>query len=63
MSCHTSEYLSTQSYQTFIECPYLITIVEYLAKIISFFLLIETTTHSKKFDPHQCPHASKCAMG
>ncbi len=55
MSCHTSECSTTQSNQTFIRCPYLITIVEYLTKNISFFLLTKTTAHNKKCDPLSMP--------
>jgi hypothetical protein len=63
MSCHTSECSATQYDQTFIGCPYLTTIVEYLAKIISFFLLTETTTHSKKCDPPSMPPCKQMCHG
>ncbi len=63
MSCHTNECSTTQHDQTFIGCPYLATIVEYLTKFISFFLLAETIAHSKKHDPPSMPPCKQMCHG
>ncbi len=57
MCSHTSEFSTTQFDWILIGCPYLAIAVEYLAKIVYFFLLAKTIAHSKKCDP---PSMSPC---
>ncbi len=55
MSSCPNECLVTQIDRTLIGCPYLATTIEYLAKIVSFFLSTKITTHNKKCDPLSMP--------
>jgi hypothetical protein len=63
MSSHTSEFSITQFDWTRIGCPYSAIVVEYLAKVVSFFLLAKTTAHSKKCHPPSMPPCKRMCHG